>query len=65
MVTAVVLIPPCMLTYLGEAAYLTKHPEDFGNPYFAAVPAKLFWPVFVVAALASIVAAQSLISGGP
>lgn len=61
--TLAVVMPSCILTYLGEAAYLTSFPETYTNPYFAAIPEPIYWPVFVVATAASVVAAQSLITG--
>jgi len=62
-VTLLFVLPSCLMTYLGEAAYLLKHPEGFANPYFYSLPQSAFWPVLVLATLASIVSAQSLITG--
>lgn len=50
------------MTYAGETAYLIKHPEDHANAFFKAVPKGVFWPVFIIATLAAVVASQSLIS---
>lgn len=62
-VTVSLILPSCMVTYLGQAAYMLRHPDDFSNPYFNSLPEWAFWPVLVIATLASIVSAQSLISG--
>lgn len=62
-VTMTVILPSCVLTYLGQAAYMLENPEGYSNPYFNALPSWAFWPVLVIATLASIVSAQSLISG--
>ena len=62
-VTLALVLPSCLMTYLGEAAYLLEHPEGYANPYFNSLPAWAFWPVLVLATLASIVSAQSLIPG--
>jgi KUP system potassium uptake protein len=51
-----------MLTYAGESAYLISHPGDHKNAFFKSVPQPVYWPVFVVATLAAIVASQSLIT---
>eukprot|EP00879_Flechtneria_rotunda_P016144 GHRR01016888.1.p1 GENE.GHRR01016888.1~~GHRR01016888.1.p1 ORF type:complete len:883 (+),score=297.21 GHRR01016888.1:1137-3785(+) len=55
---------PClMLTYWGQGAYLLHHPEHVHDTFWKSVPDAMFWPMFVVAILASIVASQALISG--
>ncbi len=61
--TMTIILPSCLVTYLGEAAYMLQHPEGYSNPYFNATPQWAFWPVLVIATLASMVSAQSLISG--
>ncbi len=62
-VTLSLILPSCLLTYLGQGAYMLRHPEGYSNPYFNATPQWAFWPVLIIATLASIVSAQSLISG--
>lgn len=52
-----------MLTYWGQGAYLLAHPEHAREAFWKSVPDRLFWPFFVVAILASVVASQALISG--
>lgn len=64
-VTLTIILPSCLMTYLGQAAYMLDHPEGYSNPYFNATPEWAFWPVLIIATLASIVSAQSLISGEP
>lgn len=54
--------PSAILTYAGETAYLIKHPGDHQNAFFKGVPHSVYWPMFVVATLAAIVASQSLIT---
>ncbi|KAF2754457.1 potassium uptake protein [Pseudovirgaria hyperparasitica] len=54
---------PCiLLSYIGQAAYLSEHPEDYLNPFFKAVPPGLFWPTLILATLAAIVASQAIIT---
>lgn len=57
------LVYPClMLAYMGEAAFLSKHHEDIQRSFYKAIPEAVFWPIFVVATLASIVGSQAAIS---
>ncbi|XP_039126849.1 probable potassium transporter 13 [Dioscorea cayenensis subsp. rotundata] len=59
--TAVVY--PCLvLAYMGEAAYLTKHNEDLQKSFYESIPEQIFWPVFVIATLATAVGSQAIIS---
>ncbi|KAF2404991.1 potassium transporter [Trichodelitschia bisporula] len=54
---------PCILmAYIGQAAYISRNPSAYSNPFFNAVPHGLFWPAFIVSILASIVASQALIT---
>lgn len=54
---------PCLLlAYLGQAAYLMKYPESAARIFYNSVPDSLFWPVFVVATLAAMIASQAMIS---
>lgn len=41
---------------------MIAHPGDINNAFFASVPKPVYWPVFVVATAAAIVASQSLIT---
>ncbi|CAN0854888.1 Probable potassium transporter 13 [Linum grandiflorum] len=59
--TAVVY--PCLIiAYMGEAAYLSKHKDDLQRSFHRAIPEPVFWPVFVVATLATVVGSQAIIS---
>ncbi|XP_056693626.1 probable potassium transporter 13 isoform X2 [Spinacia oleracea] len=54
---------PCLVfAYMGEAAYLSKHIEDLQSSFYKAIPEPIFWPFFVIATLASVVASQAIIS---
>lgn len=54
---------PCLLlAYLGQAAYISFHPEAYSNPFFNAVPKGWLYPSLVVAVLAAIVASQAIIT---
>ncbi|KAL2342707.1 hypothetical protein Fmac_003992 [Flemingia macrophylla] len=57
------VIYPCLvLQYMGQAAFLSKNLSAVPISFYASVPDFLFWPVFVVAALAVIAASQAVIS---
>lgn len=59
--TAVVF--PCLLiAYMGQAAYLMKYPLAADRIFYDSVPEVLFWPVFVIATLAAMIASQAMIS---
>ena len=54
---------PCvLLAYIGQAAYLSIHPEGYSNPFFNACPPHMVIPSLVVAVLAAIVASQAIIT---
>ncbi|OVA09301.1 potassium transporter [Macleaya cordata] len=57
-----VVYPACLLTYAGQGAFLIKNPEKMSTAYYSAIPSPIFWPMFVIATLAAIVASQALIS---
>ncbi|KAL8772316.1 MAG: hypothetical protein Q9209_002528 [Squamulea sp. 1 TL-2023] len=54
---------PCLLlAYIGQAAFISDHPEAYSNPFFNAVPPGMFYPSLIVAVLASIVASQTMVT---
>ncbi|AOW26317.1 potassium uptake protein [Candida albicans P76067] len=55
--------PALMLCYLGQGAYLSSHPEAYSNPFFLSIPGGqgIYWTMFVLATLATIIASQALI----
>ncbi|XP_030529274.1 potassium transporter 5-like [Rhodamnia argentea] len=55
---------PALLTaYSGQAAYLMKHQHNVKNTFYDSIPDPLYWPMFVVAVAAAIIASQAMISG--
>ncbi|KAL3680625.1 hypothetical protein R1sor_023581 [Riccia sorocarpa] len=57
------LVFPCLLlAYIGQAAYLLKHPEDITNAFYNSIPKTVYWPMFVIATCAAIIASQAMIS---
>ena len=57
-----IVYPSVVITYLGQAAYLWDHAEDVNNTFYASIPNPVYWPMFVIATLAAIVASQVLLS---
>ncbi|KAJ5984458.1 hypothetical protein N7481_006557 [Penicillium waksmanii] len=54
---------PCiLLAYIGQAAYISVHPDAYSNPFFNAVPSGTIYPSLVIAILAAIVASQAIIT---
>ncbi|XP_040383428.1 probable potassium transporter 17 [Oryza brachyantha] len=56
------IYPSLVLTYAGQTAYLINNANDFADGFYKFVPRPVYWPMFVIATLAAIVASQSLIS---
>ncbi|XP_058084386.1 potassium transporter 7-like [Magnolia sinica] len=62
-VAFVCVIYPCLvLQYMGQAAFLSKNFSNIPMCFYGSIPNIVFWPVFVVATLAAIVASQAVIS---
>ncbi|KAJ4969972.1 hypothetical protein NE237_003071 [Protea cynaroides] len=55
--------PALLCAYIGQAAYLRKHPENVLNTFYDCIPSPLYWPQYVVAVIAAIIASQAMISG--
>lgn len=54
---------PCLLlAYIGQAAYISAHPEAYSNPFFNSAPPGTVYPALVVAILAAVVASQAIIT---
>jgi KUP system potassium uptake protein len=58
------LVLPCLaLNYLGQGALLLTDPAAAANPFYLAFPPQLLIPAVILAALATIIASQAVISG--
>ncbi|KAJ4955282.1 hypothetical protein NE237_012065 [Protea cynaroides] len=54
---------PCLLcAYVGQAAYLSKFPYHVSDAFYKSTPEPMYWPMFVAAVIASIIASQAMIS---
>ncbi|KAK2634735.1 hypothetical protein Ddye_029527 [Dipteronia dyeriana] len=58
-----IVLPALLAAYGGQTAYLVKNPDQVGDTFYASIPDPLYWPTFVVAVLAAIIASQAMISG--
>ncbi|KAI5313365.1 PREDICTED: potassium transporter [Prunus dulcis] len=59
--TFVLLVLPClMLGYLGQAAYLMENPDGAEQAFFSSIPNGVFWPVFLIANIAALIASRAM-----
>jgi len=59
-----VAFPALFLSYAGQGAFMLGHPgKNPENPFFEMAPSFLLVPLVIIATMATIVAAQALISG--
>ncbi len=61
-------LPALMLNYLGQAVFILHHPtlaKDTStfNPFYQMAPTWTLWPLVVLAAMATVIASQAVISG--
>ncbi|XP_026450954.1 potassium transporter 5-like [Papaver somniferum] len=61
-----VVFPALLACYIGKAAYLSKFPNDVHDTFYKSIPSKtniyIYWPTFVIAVAAAIIASQAMIS---
>ncbi|KAI4304872.1 hypothetical protein MLD38_040333 [Melastoma candidum] len=58
-----VVFPALLMAYSGQAAYLMKFPQNVGRTFYDCIPSPFYWPTFVIAVAAAIIASQAMISG--
>ncbi|KAJ4960151.1 hypothetical protein NE237_020061 [Protea cynaroides] len=62
-VAFVFAIYPCVVVqYMGQAAFLSKHHSSLSKSFYSSIPGSIYWPMFVIATLAAIVASQAVIT---
>jgi KUP system potassium uptake protein len=63
----IIVYPSLVLAYLGQAAALSVHPEWISNTFYNTIPcgpgSVVYWVVFVLATLATVIASQAMILG--
>ncbi|MBA0655116.1 hypothetical protein Goklo_007631, partial [Gossypium klotzschianum] len=61
LLTFVFLVLPCLLLgYLGQAAYLINNPSGEEQPFFYSIPGGMFWPIFLIANIAALIASRTM-----
>ncbi|KAL1537563.1 peroxysomal 3-ketoacyl-CoA thiolase A (THIL) [Salvia divinorum] len=58
----IVVFPCLLLAYSGQAAYLMQNHDHVLDAFYRSIPESIYWPVFIIATLAAIVASQATIS---
>ncbi len=61
-------LPALVLNYLGQAVFILHHPAlahdaSTFNPFYQMTPRWALWPMVVLAAIATVIASQAVISG--
>ncbi|XP_026450394.1 potassium transporter 5-like [Papaver somniferum] len=59
-----VVFPALLTCYIGQAAYLSKFPNHVHDTFYKSIPNPIYiyWPTFVIAVAAAIIASQAMIS---
>ena len=57
------VFPALMLNYLGQGALLLANPVALANPFYLLAPHWALYPMVVLAAVATVIASQAVISG--
>jgi len=57
-----IVFPCLLLQYMGQAAYLIQHQEEVHEAFYRSIPDPAYWPVFVIATIAAVIASQATIS---
>ena len=59
-----VFVLPCLtLNYLGQGAFVLSDPGAVANPFWMMVPEFAYWPVLIMATIATVIASQAVITG--
>ncbi|GAA0142698.1 transporter [Lithospermum erythrorhizon] len=58
----VVVFPCLLLAYSGQAAYLIQNQDHVIDAFYRSIPGPMYWPMFIIATLAAVVASQATIS---
>lgn len=58
-----VVLPSLVLNYFGQGALLLRDPQAIKNPFFLLAPEWALIPMLIIAALATVIASQAVISG--
>jgi KUP system potassium uptake protein len=59
----VIVFPTLTLNYLAQGSLILRHPESRSNPFFLLLPHWAQFPMVILAAAATVIASQAVISG--
>jgi KUP system potassium uptake protein len=57
------VLPSLLINYFGQGALVLAHPSAIENPFYRMVPEVLLLPLIVLAAAATVIASQAVITG--
>ncbi|CAD6259639.1 unnamed protein product [Miscanthus lutarioriparius] len=57
-----IVFPCLLLAYSGQAAYIISNKTHVADAFYRSIPDAIYWPAFVIATAAAIVASQATIS---
>uniref|UniRef100_A0AAU2AEA9 Probable potassium transport system protein Kup n=1 Tax=Streptomyces sp. NBC_00093 TaxID=2975649 RepID=A0AAU2AEA9_9ACTN len=57
------VLPACVLSYLGQGALILDDPANISSPFFLLVPDWGRWPMVILATAATVIASQAVITG--
>lgn len=58
-----VIFPALALTYLGQGALISTHPDSISSAYYLMFPDALHIPIIILATIATLIASQAVIAG--
>ena len=58
-----IVFPACILSYMGQGAGILDNPANISNPFFLLVPGWAQLPMVFLAAAATVIASQAVITG--
>jgi KUP system potassium uptake protein len=56
-------LPALLLNYLGQGAMVLHHPGAHVDPFYRMIPDIIYWPVLLLATVATVIASQAVITG--
>jgi KUP system potassium uptake protein len=59
----VLVLPALLLNYLGQGALVINHPAAHVDPFYRMIPQAIYWPVLLLANVATVIASQAVITG--
>ena len=59
----IIALPALMLNYFGQGALVLANPAAIDNPFFRLFPAWAVLPMVILAAMATVIASQAVVSG--